>query len=78
MFIDLEKTYDRIPREVLLDMLGEDVPFDYIRVIYKRMKTKMRMLRGEKEDFLIVIGLHASMIDFKLFSFTIVMDKFKK
>jgi len=62
VFIDLEKAYDRVPREVLwryLDKKG--VPVEYTKVIrdmYEGVRTKVRTVTGDTEDFSIHIGLH--------------------
>jgi len=78
VFIDLEKTYDRVPREVLwrcLDKKG--VAPVYIQVtkdIYEGRRTSVRMLGGVTNDFFVGRGLHQSSA-LNPFLFTVVMDK---
>ena len=62
VFIDLEKAYDRVPRGILwrcLDKKG--VPVEYARVIrdmYEGVRTRVRTVIEDTEDFFIDIGLH--------------------
>ena len=62
IFIDLEKTYDSVPREILWKVLEKkEVQVGYIRVIqdmYKGVMTRVRTPAGETIDFPIRIGLH--------------------
>jgi len=62
VLIDLKKTYNRIPREILWELLeNKEVPVVYIRAIkdtYEGAKMSIRTSTKDTEDFPINIGLH--------------------
>ncbi|KAJ7952361.1 Retrovirus-related Pol polyprotein LINE-1 [Quillaja saponaria] len=62
VFIDLEKTYDKVPRQVLWWVLEKkNVPTKYVEVIkdmYKRVLTRVRTVDGMTGEFPITIGVH--------------------
>ena len=77
VFIDLEKAYDRIPREILWRYLEKrGVSVEYMRVIkdmYDEVRTRVRILVGDTDNFSIDIGLHQGSA-LSPFLFTIVME----
>ena len=62
VFIDLEKAYDKVPRDLIWWALEKkDVTKRYIEMIqdmYSGAMTIMRTVVGETIDFPITVGLH--------------------
>ena len=61
-FIDLEKAYDRVPREEIWRILRERlVPDKYVKLVqdmYTGCRTKVRTVAGESSKFNVEVGLH--------------------
>jgi len=78
VFINLEKAYDRVPREVLWRCLEKrSVLLTYMRVVedmYDGVRTRVRTLVGDTGDFPIDTGLHQGS-QLSPFLFTVVMDE---
>ncbi|KAL6526475.1 hypothetical protein OROGR_015565 [Orobanche gracilis] len=78
VFIDFEKAYDKVPREVLWWALAKKrVSRKYIDIIkdmYEGASTSVRTNVGRTEEFPIMIGVHQGSA-LSPFLFAIVMDK---
>ncbi|KAK3534572.1 hypothetical protein QTP86_016661 [Hemibagrus guttatus] len=78
LFVDLEKAYDRVPREELwYCMRKSGVAEKYVRVVqdmYERSRTVVRFAVGQTEEFKVEVGLHQGSA-LSPFLFAIVMDQ---
>ncbi|KAK3570507.1 hypothetical protein QTP86_020082 [Hemibagrus guttatus] len=78
VFVDLEKAYDRVPREELwYCMRKSGVAEKYVRVVqdmYERSRTVVRCAVGQTEEFNVEVGLHQRSA-LSPFLFAIVMDQ---
>ncbi|KAK3542947.1 hypothetical protein QTP70_007280 [Hemibagrus guttatus] len=78
VFVDLEKAYDRVPREELwYCMRKSGVEEKYVRVVqdmYERSRTVVRCAVGQTEEFNVEVGLHQGSA-LSPFLFAIVMDQ---
>ncbi|KAK3571603.1 hypothetical protein QTP86_015338 [Hemibagrus guttatus] len=78
VFVDLEKAYDRVPREELwYCMRNSGVAEKYVRVVQdmcERSRTVVRCAVGQTEEFKVEVGLHQGLA-LSPFLFVIVMDQ---
>ncbi|KAK3562725.1 hypothetical protein QTP86_005722 [Hemibagrus guttatus] len=78
VFVDLEKAYDRVPREELLYCMRKSgVSEKYVRVVqnmYERSRTVVRCAVGQTEEFKVEAGLHQGSA-LSPFLFAMVMDQ---
>jgi hypothetical protein len=77
VFIDLEKAYDRVPRNIVWWALAKHgVSSQYITLIqdmYEGVRTSVRTNGGDTPDFPITIGVHQGSA-LSPYLFTLVMD----
>src|SRR5664279_2965056 len=70
-FVDLEKAFDRVPREVVwwaLRSLGVDEWLvNVIRAMYEGVTTAVKMKDGESDGFEVKVGLHQGSVLSPLF-----------
>ncbi|MCJ8736297.1 hypothetical protein PDJAM_G00257340 [Pangasius djambal] len=78
VFVDLEKAYDRVPREELwYCMRKSGVAEKYVRVVqdmYERSRTVVRCAVGQTEELKVEVGLHQGSA-LSPFLFAMVMDQ---
>ncbi|KAK3571098.1 hypothetical protein QTP86_001776 [Hemibagrus guttatus] len=78
VFVDLEKAYDKVPREELwYCMRKSEVAEKYVRVVqdmYERSRTVVRCAVGQTEEFKVEVGLHQGSA-LSPFLFAMVMDQ---
>ncbi|KAK3546878.1 hypothetical protein QTP86_003798 [Hemibagrus guttatus] len=78
VFVDLEKAYDRVPREELWYCLRKSgVAEKYVKVVqdmYERSRTVVSCAVGQKEEFKVEVGLHQGSA-LSPFLFAMVMDQ---
>ncbi|KAK3510502.1 hypothetical protein QTP70_009139 [Hemibagrus guttatus] len=78
VFVDLEKVYDRVPREELCYCMRKSgVAEKYVRVVqdmYERSRTVVRCAVGQTEEFKVEVGLHQGSA-LSPFLFAMVIDQ---
>jgi exonuclease III len=78
VFVDLEKAYDRVPREELwYCMRKSGVPEKYVRAVqdmYEDCKTVVKCAVGVTEEFKVKVGLHQGSA-LSPFLFAMIMDR---
>jgi Reverse transcriptase (RNA-dependent DNA polymerase) len=81
IFIDLEKAYDKIPRNIMWWALKRKlVPTKYVTLIkdiYTNVVTCVRACDGESDTFTIKVGLYQESV-LSPYIFTLVMDEITK
>ena len=77
IFIDLEKAYDRVPRQELWRCMREkSVPEKYVRIVqdmYEGARTQIRSSVGETEWIQVKVGLHQGS-SLSPYLFDLIMD----
>ncbi|KAK8957380.1 hypothetical protein KSP39_PZI000617 [Platanthera zijinensis] len=78
LFIDLEKAYDRVSREILwrvLEKKGVNVSYiDIIKDMYTNSVTRVRTSGGLTQEFPITVGLHQGSA-LSPYLFTLILDE---
>ena len=81
MFVDMEKAYDRVPRELLWEVLRKKgVAEQYVEVVrnmYRNCKTCMKMASGMSNSFSVQIGVHQGSA-LSPYLFSLVLDEILK
>ena len=81
VFIDLEKAYNKLPRDLIWWALEKKGVIDkYIEIIkhmHNGAMTTMRTVVGKSNDFPITIGLHQGSV-LSPYLFALVMDELTK
>ena len=81
VFIDLEKAYNRVPREIIWQVLEKKgVTKRYMKLVkdmYDRAITIVKMTIGETSEFPIIVGLHQRFA-LNPYLFVLVMDEITK
>jgi len=76
-FVDLEKAYDRIPRELVYWCLRKKfIPDELVRLVratYHGARTVVRTKYGKTDEFMINVGLHQGS-GLSPFLFTVILD----
>src|SRR5258706_155782 len=80
-FVDLEKAFDRVPREVLWWALRqpgvEEWIVKVIQAMYEGVTTSVRLRGGETEEFAVRVGVHEGSVLSPLL-FIIVLEELSK
>ena len=78
IFVDLEKAYDRVPREELWYCMGKSgIVEKYVQLVqnmYEGCKTVVRCAVGTTESFKVKVGLHQEST-LSPFLFAVIMDR---